>query len=137
MPGETLKVRKPYVISIIDDDPLVREGIARLVRSLGHRSNVFSSAEEYLDAGGVDECNCLITDLHMPGMNGAELREHLVAAGNRVPVIFITSYFDEKIRARLLQAGAAGFLRKPFSYEGFAKCLNTTLKNSGRRSTKK
>ena len=96
MPGETLKVRKPYVISIIDDDPLVREGIARLVRSLGHRSNVFSSAEEYLDAGGVDECNCLITDLHMPGMNGAELREHLVAAGNRVPVIFITSYFDKR-----------------------------------------
>jgi FixJ family two-component response regulator len=130
-------VRKPYLISIVDDDPLVREGIARLVRSLGYRSNVFSSAEEYLEAGGSADCYCLITDLHMPGMNGAELQEHLVAAGNRVPVIFITSYFDEKIRARLLQAGAAGFLRKPFSNEGFADCLNTTLQNSGRRSTKK
>ena len=112
-------MRKPYLITIVDDDPLVREGIARLVRSLGCRSNVFSSAEEYLEAGDVDDCSCLITDLHMPGMNGAELREHLVAAGNRIPVIFITSYFDEKIRARLLQAGAAGFLRKPFSYDGF------------------
>ena len=130
-------MRKPYLISIVDDDPLVREGIARLVRSLGYRSNVFSSAEEYLEAGNSADCSCLITDLHMPGMNGAELQEHLVAAGNRVPVIFITSYFDEKIRARLLQAGAAGFLRKPFNYEGFANCLNTTLKNSGRRSTKK
>ena len=108
------KVRKPYLITIVDDDPLVREGIARLVRSLGYRSNVFSSAEEYLEAG-----------------------EHLVAAGNRIPVIFITSYFDEKIRARLLQAGAAGFLRKPFSYDGFVDCLNTTLANSGRRLTKK
>ena len=130
-------MRKPYLITVVDDDPLVREGIARLVRSLGYRSNVFSSAEEYLAAGDLDDCSCLITDLHMPGMNGAELREHLVAAGNRIPVIFITSYFDEKIRARLLQAGAAGFLRKPFSYDGFVDCLNTTLTNSGRRLTKK
>ena len=129
-------MRKPYLITIVDDDPLVREGIARLVRSLGYRSNVFSSAEEYLE-GDVDDCSCLITDLHMSGMNGAELQEHLVAAGNRIPVIFITSYFDEKIRARLLQAGASGFLRKPFSYDGFVDCLNTTLKNSGRRWTKK
>ena len=68
---------------------------------------------------------------------GMALAEHLVAAGNRIPVIFITSYFDEKIRARLLQAGAAGFLRKPFSYDGFVDCLNTTLANSGRRLTKK
>jgi len=126
-------VRKRYLISIVDDDPLVREGIARLVRSLGYRSNVFSSAEEYLETGGNGDCSCLITDLHMPGMNGAELQEHLVTMGNRVPIIFITSYLDEKIRARLLQAGAAGFLCKPFSYEVFVDCLNTTLKHSGRR----
>src|SRR5262249_11368014 len=98
-----------------------------------YRSNVFSSAEEYLEAGSSTDCNCLITDLHMPGMNGAELQDHLVAAGNQVPIIFITSYFDEKIRTRLLQAGAMGFLRKPFSYEGFVNCLNTTLRDSGRR----
>ncbi|MGA8952925.1 MAG: response regulator, partial [Xanthobacteraceae bacterium] len=102
------------VISIIDDDASVREATARLIRSLGYRAAIFSSAEEYLQSERRRDSSCLITDLNMPGMNGADLQDRLIAEGHRTPMIFMTAYFEEKVRERVLGAGASGFLRKPF-----------------------
>ena len=97
------------VISIIDDDASVREATARLVRSLGHAAAVFSSAEEYLGSAQSRNSACLITDLHMPGMSGAELQSRLIAEGRQTPMIFMTAYFEEKVRDRVLGAGARAF----------------------------
>jgi FixJ family two-component response regulator len=118
---------KAHVISIIDDDPSVREATQSLVRSLGHNAQVFSSAEEYLQSGGAFNSACLITDLHMPGMSGVDLQDRLIAEGRRVPIIFVTAYFEERVRARVMDAGALGFLRKPFSDESLIECLDKAL----------
>ncbi len=115
------------MISIIDDDPSVREATQCLVRSLGHTAEAFSSAEEYLRSGTAFNSSCLITDLHMPGMSGAELQDWLIAEGHRVPIIFVTAYFEERVRARVMDAGALGFLRKPFSDESLIACLDKAL----------
>jgi FixJ family two-component response regulator len=66
----------------------------------------------------------LIADLHMPGMNGAELQDRLVADGLDTPIIFMTAGSDEKVRAQMLHAGAVGFLRKPFDDEFLIECLD-------------
>jgi FixJ family two-component response regulator len=126
----TFELAQAHVISIIDDDPSVREATQCLVRSLGHTARVFSSAEEYLESGGVLRCACLITDLHMPGMSGADLQDRLIAEGHRVPMIFVTAYFEERVRARVMDAGALGFLRKPFSDESLIECIDKAL-NAG------
>jgi FixJ family two-component response regulator len=63
----------------------------------------------------------------MPGMSGADLQDRLIAEGRRVPMIFITAYSDEKVRVRVLDAGAFGFLRKPFDDEYLIECLNKAL----------
>lgn len=115
------------VISIIDDDPSVREATKCLVRSLGYSAEVFSSAEEYLESDRVGNSSCLITDLHMPGMSGADLQDHLIAEGVRIPIIFVTAYFEEGVRARVMDAGAYGFLRKPFADENLIECLDKAL----------
>jgi FixJ family two-component response regulator len=120
---------KQRVISIIDDDASVREATARLVRSLGYRTATFSSAEDYLQSDRLDDSSCLITDLHMPGMGGAELQDRLIANGRRTPIIFMTAYFEEKVRDRVLHAGAAGFLRKPFAEETLVACLEKALED--------
>jgi FixJ family two-component response regulator len=65
---------------------------------------------------------------NMPGMSGADLQHHLIAEGRRVPMIFITAYSDEKVRVHVLDAGAFGFLRKPFDDEHLIECLNNALK---------
>jgi FixJ family two-component response regulator len=116
-----------HVISIIDDDPSVREATQSLVRSLGYTAQAFSSAEEYLRSERARDTACVITDLHMPGMSGAELQDRLIADGHRVPMIFVTAYFEERARDRAMDAGAFGFLRKPFSDESLIECLDKAL----------
>jgi FixJ family two-component response regulator len=119
------------VISIIDDDASVRKATARLVRSLGYRAEVFASAEEYLQSGRVSDSSCLITDLHMPGMSGADLQDRLNAEGHRIPIVFMTAYFEERTRARVLEAGAYGYLRKPFDDASLIKHLEMALNEAG------
>jgi FixJ family two-component response regulator len=102
------------MISIIDDDEAVREATKGLIRSLGYSAAAFASAEEFLHSDRVKDTSCLITDVQMPGMNGVELQERLIADGRRTKVIFMTGFSEEKVRARALKAGAIGFLKKPF-----------------------
>jgi len=120
-------MEKAELISIVDDDALVREATRSLVRSLGLNADTFASAEEYLLSQTVRATSCLITDLVMPGMSGADLQQRLIAAGNDIPVIFITACFDEMACARALKAGAYGFLCKPFNEESLIECLDSAL----------
>lgn len=116
------------MISIIDDDSSVREATQSLIRSLGYAAQAFSSAEEYLQSDRVRDSACVITDLHMPGgMSGAELQDRLIADGYRIPMIFVTAYFEERARAQVMDAGAFGFLCKPFSDESLIECLDKAL----------
>jgi FixJ family two-component response regulator len=116
-------------ISIIDDDESLREGTKSLVRSLGYAATTFSSAIEYLRSDSIWRSSCVITDLHMPGMTGAELQERLIADGIDTPIILMTAYPDDRIRSRALNAGAIGFLRKPFDDEMLIECLTRALRS--------
>jgi FixJ family two-component response regulator len=118
------------VISIVDDDESVREATKGLVRSLGYATVTFSSAEEYLRSDRVRDTSCLITDVQMPGMTGVELQDRLIASGKRTPVIFVTAFPEDNIRARVLEAGAFGYLSKPFNDECLIECLDEALKGN-------
>jgi FixJ family two-component response regulator len=118
------------VISIIDDDPSVREATQSLIRSLGYDAQVFASAEEYLQSERLSDSSCLITDLHMPGMSGTDLQDRLIADGYQIPIIFVTAYYEDRTRDRVMDAGAFGFLRKPFNDESLIECLDKAL-NAG------
>ena len=102
------------VISIIDDDPSVRQATDGLVRSLGYRSATFASAEDFLQSDRVDDTSCLITDVQMPGMSGIELQQQLNLRGAVIPVIFITGHGDVPMAVAAMQQGAFDFLQKPF-----------------------
>lgn len=121
---------KSHVISIIDDDPSVREATQSLIRSLGYDAQVFASAEEYLQSERLSDSSCLITDLHMPGMSGTDLQDRLIADGYQIPIIFVTAYYEDRTRDRVMDAGAFGFLSKPFNDESLIECLDKAL-NAG------
>src|SRR5215471_13563965 len=105
-------------ISIIDDDPIVREAIANLVQSLGYESATFESAEQFL--ASVAETSCLIT----------ELQKQLLAEGHRTPVIFVTAFPEEKFRNRVMIAGAVAFLSKPFRDDTLIDCVKNALNST-------
>ena len=115
------------MISIIDDDQSVRDAMESLVRSLGYATATFASAEEYLQSGHVRDSSCLITDLRMPGMSGADLQDLLIADGYTAPIIFMTASRDERVRKRVLNAGAFGFFRKPLDDQRLIDCLKNAL----------
>lgn len=119
---------KVPVISIVDDDESMREATSALVRSLGFSVATFASAEDFLESDRVDDTSCLITDVQMPGLSGVELQSRLIADGRDMPVIGVTAYPEESIRTRMLEAGAVGFLSKPFNDERLIDCLATALK---------
>jgi FixJ family two-component response regulator len=118
------------VISVVDDDQSVRKAISALVRSLGYAVATFASAEDFLGSDRVEDTSCLITDVQMPGLSGVELQSRLMADGRRIPIIGIAALLEESIRAQMLEAGAVGFLSKPFSDECLIDCLGTALKSS-------
>jgi FixJ family two-component response regulator len=60
-------------------------------------------------------------------MSGAELQELLLSAGRRLPIIFITAHPEDRIRDRVLAAGAVGFLGKPFAAQELVRCLDEAL----------
>ena len=116
------------MISIVDDDESVRVATQRLVRSLGFVAHAFASPEEFLHSPRLNDTACLIADVQMPGMSGVELQSLLVARGNQTPMIFITAFPDERIRTRAMDAGAIGFLSKPFDGRTLVECLHRALK---------
>jgi FixJ family two-component response regulator len=122
---------KSALISIVDDDESVREATMGLVRSLGYVAATFASAEEFLGSEHRHDTSCIIADVHMPGLSGVDMQSHLVAEGHRLPMIFVTAFPDERLRARALEAGAFGFLSKPFNEEHLIGCLDRALNSRG------
>ena len=115
------------VIAIVDDDESFRHATLSFVRSLGYSAAAFPSADAFLISDAIENTDCLITDVQMPGMSGIELQNHLLAQGNRVPVIFVTAFPETEARGDALRAGAVGFLGKPFGDENLISCLNKAL----------
>ena len=116
------------LISIVDDDESLRNALDDLVRSAGFRAQGFPSAEAFLNSPHARDTACLILDVRMPGMNGLELQRKIVAAKWQIPIIFITSHADDDARARALEAGAAGFLYKPFRDDELLNAMEAVLR---------
>jgi FixJ family two-component response regulator len=115
-------------VCIIDDDESVRVATTCLVRSLGHAVRTFASGEEFLNSPYVEDAGCLIVDVNMPRMSGLELQSRLREKGLAPPIIFITAYPEERVRARALEAGAICYLDKPFDSTTLIECLDLALR---------
>jgi FixJ family two-component response regulator len=117
----------PSLVSVVDDDPSVRESLPDLLRELGFSAQAFSSAEEFLASDQVGQTRCLILDISMPGMTGPDLQRELKLRGQKIPIVFITGNRDETVRPRLLEQGAVECLFKPFGDAALLEAVNAAL----------
>jgi FixJ family two-component response regulator len=120
-------MQKKQMIVIVDDDELAREGTIDLVKSMGFIAKAFARAEDFLKSDYLHSSSCLIADVRMPGITGLELHNSLVESGNRTPTILITSFPNDRDRARARQAGAICYLAKPFNDEELLACVRSAL----------
>jgi FixJ family two-component response regulator len=117
----------PKVVTIVDDDELVRSALSGLMKSAGFPALAFASAEEFLNSGEQERTGCLIVDIRMPGMSGLDLQSKLVRGHYRFPIIFITAQGDEKMRMQALRAGAVEFLSKPIDDGILLDCVRAAF----------
>ena len=127
---EDQQLQNSPLISIIDDDESMRCAVKSLVTSLGLNARTFASAEEFLRSSQVEHTSCLITDLQMPGLNGVELQRMLLAQGHHIPIIFMTAFPEERMRTRAIEAGALGFLSKPFESQMLINLIEKAIEIS-------
>src|SRR5258708_4625987 len=115
------------MIAVVDDDSSMCLAMASLLMAYGFRVEHFPSAAEFLSSVYVDRTDCLVLDIQMDGMSGLELQRELAARGRRVPIIFVTAHGSKNQEHLAMRAGAAAFLRKPFSAVQMLRVLGSTL----------
>ena len=129
------------MVYLVDDEDVVRDALAWLLRSRRLLSEAFASAEafeahleeESRAAGSWPRCpSCLVLDVRMPGMSGPELFERLAARGllERLPVIFLTGHGDVPTAVAAVKRGAFDFVEKPFSDNALVDRVEQALRHS-------
>jgi len=115
------------MIYIIDDDKYVRRGFDILFKSAGLECDSFGSAEEFLELAHTSENDVIILDMHMPGMNGCELLEHLAKNEIFLPVIIVTAFDEPASRECAKNYGAVAYLRKPVDSEALIDLIKYSV----------
>jgi diguanylate cyclase (GGDEF)-like protein/PAS domain S-box-containing protein len=112
---------------VVDDEPLILEGITRLLAARNYDVVAAGGGREALAAIGRQQFDAILLDLGMPDLSGSEVLRFVVDHGIDTPVIVVSgdSTIDAAIRA--LRGGAADFVRKPYEPEELLRRLDNTL----------
>ena len=102
------------VVYVIDDDPGIRQALARLFRSVDLRAEIFASANELMQRELPAVPSCIVLDVRLPGLSGFELHAELTKTDIHIPIIFVTAYGDIPMSVRAMKGGAIDFLTKPY-----------------------
>jgi FixJ family two-component response regulator len=121
-------VSRDLEIAVIDDDQSFRVALVESLSSLGYGADGYASAEDYIGLVGGKSFDCVVTDIHMPGMSGLDLMKRLAARGSTTPVVLITARSGTNLEAKAAAAGAACLLKKPFEINELIKCIEGAVK---------
>jgi FixJ family two-component response regulator len=100
-------------IYLVDDEPDLRRALERLLQAEGFKVESHGSALEFLARLPAEADGCVIMDLAMPGLDGLEAQQRLLAATTRWPIVFLTGHGDIRSSVQAMKAGAVDFLTKP------------------------
>lgn len=105
-------------VAIVDDDEGMRQAMRRVLETEGFVTEVFSTAEAFLAAGAASRAQCLVLDIHLPGMSGIELHRHLLSTGRAPPAVFVTAHDTE---------GTDRCLVKPFPAQALVRAVSRSI----------
>jgi len=119
--------RQVAKVIVIDDEPSVRRGLSRLLRSAGYETVCYTSAVDYLEDGPAENAGCLLLDVCMPELSGIDLQERLREAQSDVPIIFLTGHGDLPTAVHAMKEGAVDFLTKPVDEEALFDAIEEAI----------
>lgn len=116
-----------YVVAVLDDEPQMRKALRRLLASHGFRVEDYPTGREFLAALPAHPVDCLVLDLHMPGLSGFEVLTAIADRPEHLPVVAITGHDEPDTRERILRLGASAFLTKPVDEEALLSAIHAVI----------
>ena len=113
----------------------MRKALSRLLRAAGFATETFASGPEFLDSLPRYHPECLILDLHLPGLSGLEVQRKLVKGKVSLPCLIITGKDEPGLRESVMAAGAAAYLNKPLDEQTLFAAITSAV--SGGSETKR
>ena len=101
------------IVFVVDDDPLIRDGLRSLIKSVGLHVETFGSSREFMERRPSDAPGCLVLDVRLPGLSGLDLQRELNESNFQIPIIFMTGHGDIPMSVLAMKNGAQEFLTKP------------------------
>ena len=115
-------------VYIVDDDPAVRRGLARVIRSANLNVVVFASADDFFQSNYEIKNSCVVVDAKMPRCSGLDMLARLRRQRITTPVIVVTAHDDPETRKSAEDAGAIGYFRKPVDSEALLDAITWALR---------
>jgi FixJ family two-component response regulator len=123
---------RPACVAVVDDDENLRRSFARLLRAAGMQPFTYASAEAFLAEPVRPRFDCLVLDVHLPGMSGLQLHGKLNAEGYDSAVLFITAYDDSASRKEAYAMGCTGYFHKSDSGEQVLTAIRDVIARRSR-----
>jgi FixJ family two-component response regulator len=125
------------VIAVVDDEEPIRKALSRLMSTAGYQVETFGSGTAFLARAGPQVPDCLVLDLHMPGVNGFEVQARLAETDPLLPIVVITGHDIPEAGERVLSAGASAYLRKPVDGQVLLDAVAEAISVADAKGTKK
>lgn len=119
----------PTRIALVDDDPSIRRGVARMLELSGLEVTTFPSAEALIEQGVAEGFDCLVLDIHLPGLSGPDCYGGLRSRGAAPPAVFITAHDATETQDMLQRVAPATCLRKPFRSQQLLEAIRDALRD--------
>jgi FixJ family two-component response regulator len=125
------------LIAVVDDEDSVRKALSRLLRSAGLREEIFAGGAEFLQSLADHKPDCVVLDIHMPGVTGFDVLDRLAETQAPPPVVVITGHDSPETYARVMSAGAVAYLRKPVNDQALLDAIAAGLAPVELRETRR
>ena len=119
----------PPLIAVVDDEESVRKALRRLLSASGLTVRTFAGGADFLLSMGDQRPQCLVLDLHMPGVTGLDVLHYLAEQGPPIPTIVITAHDEPESRTQCIAAGAIAYLSKPLDESALLEVIGRTAKD--------
>ena len=116
-------------VAIVDDEEGIRKALSRLLRASGLEAESYANGQAFLDAAAGHRPDCVVLDLHMPGMSGLQVLRRLKAAGQRLSIVVITAHDEPETREHCIDAGACAYLRKPLEDRLLLNAISAAMRS--------
>ena len=124
---EKRQLKTRLLIAVVDDDERMCVAMRRLLRSVRLDVETFTSGAAFLESLKSHQPDCVVIDIHMPGMDGFEVQTRLMEAGIHLPIVIVTGDDSAESRERALTSGASAYLSKPMDGQTLLDAITTAI----------